>query len=48
VKGCYLEGNGESGMESFVRKEGGNPCGRVGHVIVGELGDGKLWFPVVL
>jgi len=48
VRRDVIKENGESGMESFVRKEGGNPCGGVGHVIVGELGDGKLWFPVIL
>ena len=48
MRGDVIEGDQESGMESLVHEEGGNSHSRVGHVVVGELGDGKLLLPVVL
>ena len=35
-------------MESIVCEEGGNSHSGVGHVVVGELGDGELLLPVIL
>ena len=48
MQGDVIKGDQESGMESPVHKEGGNSCSGMGHVVVGELSDGKLLLPVIL
>ncbi|KAG5348556.1 hypothetical protein C0989_009966 [Termitomyces sp. Mn162] len=48
VGGDVLEGQHELGIVALVGIKGGNSSGGVRHVVVGELGEGKLRMPVVL